>query len=75
MAKEHLKSNCRKRAVQNVDELTGEEGTDLMSAGMGIRYSINKYLSSRIDYGWQLKELTSGSGKGNRLHASFILSY
>lgn len=62
-------------SVKNVDLLAGEGGTDLMSTGVGLRYSIAPYLTLRADYGWQLKSLTATSGRESRLHAGFTLAY
>ncbi len=62
-------------SVKNVDLLAGEGGTDLMSTGIGLRYSIAPYLTFRADYGWQLKSLTATSARKNRLHAGFVLAY
>jgi hemolysin activation/secretion protein len=61
--------------VSNVDRLTGENSTDLISTGVGLRYSISPYLTFRADYGWQLEEVSDGVDKANRLHASLILAY
>ncbi len=62
-------------SVKNVDLLVNEGGTDLMSTGVGLRYSIAPYLTLRADYGWQLKALTSTTNRGSRLHAGFVLAY
>lgn len=62
-------------SVKNVDLLAGEGGTDLMSTGIGLRYSIAPYLTLRADYGWQLKALSATTDKSNRLHAGLVLSY
>ena len=61
--------------VKNVDLLAGEGGTDLMSTGIGLRYSISPYFTLRADYGWQLKALSKTADKSSRLHAGFILAY
>lgn len=62
-------------SVKNVDLLANESGTDLMSTGIGLRYSIAPYLTLRADYGWQLKALSTTASRGSRLHAGFVLSY
>ena len=62
-------------SVKNVDLLAGEGGTDLMSTGVGLRYSIAPYFTLRADYGWQLKALTANAARDSRLHAGFVLSY
>ncbi len=62
-------------SVKNVDLLAGEGGTDLMSTGIGLRYSIAPYLTLRADYGWQLKALSATASKSSRLHAGFVLAY
>ena len=62
-------------SVKNVDLLTGEGGSDLMSTGIGLRYSIAPYFTLRADYGWQLKALTTNTDRESRLHAGFVLAY
>ncbi len=62
-------------SVRNVDLLPGEGGTDLMSTGVGLRYSVSSYFTLRADYGWQLKQLAVNDDRDSRLHAGFILSY
>ncbi|MEM6998223.1 MAG: ShlB/FhaC/HecB family hemolysin secretion/activation protein [Pseudomonadota bacterium] len=62
-------------SVKNVDLLAGEGGTDLMSTGVGLRYSIAPYLTLRADYGWQLKALSATASKSSRLHAGLVISY
>ncbi len=62
-------------SVKNVDLLAGEGGTDLMSTGVGLRYSIAPYLTLRADYGWQLKKLSATDDLDNRLHIGLVLSY
>ncbi len=61
--------------VSNVDRLIGENSTDLLSSGVGLRYDINPNMSLRADYGWQLTELAPGVSKGNRMHASLVIGY
>ncbi len=62
-------------SVNNVDLLAGEGGTDLMSTGVGVRYSIAPYLTVRSDYGWQLKKLSATDSLDSRLHIGFVLAY
>ncbi len=62
-------------SVKNVDLLAGEGGTDLMSTGVGLRYSVATYLTLRADYGWQLKQLVANDDKDSRLHVGFTLAY
>ena len=46
----------------------------LQSAGMGLRYSIRRYFSLTMDYGWQLEAL-EGRDRDSRAHISATLSY
>ncbi len=52
----------------------GVDDTELYSLGIGARYNFSRYLSGRVDYGWQLEELESQS-KSSRVHFSLVLSY
>ena len=61
--------------VKNVDLLPGETSTDLLSAGLGLRYAFGSAVSLRADYGWQLKEITPGMGKDSRIHFSLTVAY
>ena len=61
--------------VSNVDELAGENSIDMLSAGLGLRYTVSPAMSLRADYGWQLNELTPASGKDSRLHFSVVLGF
>ncbi|MCS3904533.1 hemolysin activation/secretion protein [Methylohalomonas lacus] len=51
----------------------------ISSVGPGLRYSIPPYLSVRLDYGWQLKDLDINNGvnrsRDSRVHLGVILSY
>ena len=62
-------------SVKNVQLLANEGGTDLMSTGVGLRYSIAPYLTLRADYGWQLKGLTALDDLDSRLHIGLVLAY
>jgi hemolysin activation/secretion protein len=70
-------------SVKNVEPLEGEIKTDLMSAGVGVRYSIGPNLTFRADYGRQLKALpsimesTSQSTieKDSRVHVGIVFAY
>ena len=62
-------------SVKNVDLIPNESGTDLMSTGIGLRYSIAPYLTLRADYGWQLKALPTTTNESSRLHVGLVLSY
>jgi len=61
--------------IEYVNELPGESGTDLMSAGLGIRYAFEPYISLRADYGIQLKSLLTDSQNDRRLHFNVIIGY
>ncbi|WP_420559830.1 ShlB/FhaC/HecB family hemolysin secretion/activation protein [Tepidicaulis sp.] len=47
----------------------------LESAGVGARYVLDRYLSVRFDYGWQLRELPGAAEKGQLGTVSVTLSY
>lgn len=61
--------------VSNRHPLQGEESVSLLSAGVGFRYSVFPYLTARFDYGWQLKEITRGNDRDNRVHLGLVLAY
>lgn len=52
--------------TSNRVRLNGEEpNISLMSAGVGLRYQVLRYLTVRFDYGWQLEDSPAGSTLGN----------
>jgi hemolysin activation/secretion protein len=58
-------------------EVGEPQNTDLASAGVGLRYVINRYLSVRLDYGWKLKpnkDDTASTGP-SRGDVAVLLSY
>lgn len=59
--------------VRNVHRLPGEHSTSLMSVGVGLRYTIDPYVTFRADYGWRLKEIAAGTGKGGQVHFSLVI--
>ena len=63
------------KSPQNLEVSNAE----LMSVGPGLRYSINPYLSIRLDYGWQLrspaKVIAVPGQDSSRMHLSAILSF
>jgi len=62
--------------VSNVDRLEGErDNRDLMSVGAGFSLGLGGLASLRIEYGQQLEAPRPGAGKGDRLHASLLISY
>ncbi|PTY01039.1 hypothetical protein DB346_15665 [Verrucomicrobia bacterium LW23] len=63
--------------VSNVALLPGEDPhIDERSAGVGVRYTINPYLSFRFDYGWQMidthLQTRHPDGRG---HFGLVVSY
>lgn len=61
--------------AENVDLLAGEDKAELMSTGVGLRYSIGSHLNLRADYGWQLKALSADEKKDGRLHVGITFAY
>ena len=61
--------------ARSKERLPGEPVTKLWSAGLGFRYGIATYLSFRLDYGWQLKELSTSLAGDGRLHLGLVVSY
>ncbi|MES2310109.1 MAG: ShlB/FhaC/HecB family hemolysin secretion/activation protein [Verrucomicrobiota bacterium] len=60
--------------VQNRVLLSQEDREKVLSSvGVGLRYTINTYLSCHADYGFQLFDL--GEGNLARIHMSFVVSY
>ena len=59
----------------NNHRLDGERATNLSSLGLGLRYRLDRYLTLRLDYGWQLLESSPGIGKDSQLHAGLEISY
>jgi hemolysin activation/secretion protein len=55
------------------DAIAGETDITLASAGPGLRVSLGKYGSLKVDYGWQLKRLI-GTRSG-RFHVSAMIMY
>ncbi len=58
-------------------QVPGTDGTEVAaSVGPGLRYSINPYLTARLDYGYPLRgENTPGGLKSGRTHFSLIVGY
>jgi hemolysin activation/secretion protein len=60
----------------NHAQLAGESSEiALSSLGMGVRYSINTYLSVRFDYGFQLVHTGFDRDQGSKSDLGIILSY
>jgi hypothetical protein len=51
-----------------------QDGVHAMSVGLGLRSSIGRYFSTRLDYGWQLQRL-AGLSRGQFGFVSATLSY
>jgi len=60
-------TKCRKQ-----DE---EDSEKLESAGVGVRYSMGKHVTLRLDYAWRLKETEDGDGRTGRVHMGVTVSY
>ena len=55
-------------AVESVDKLKGEKGTDLFSAGLGVTlFDYPIYCQPALIMAGQLKELTSADDKSSRV--------
>ncbi|MBN2479976.1 MAG: ShlB/FhaC/HecB family hemolysin secretion/activation protein [Parachlamydiales bacterium] len=55
-----------------------KKGSSLLSIGPGMRYNISTNLTTRLDYGWQLKSVKGrilDSSRSSRWHLSVIASY
>lgn len=51
------------------DPLPGEDRSfDLLSTGIGVRYSLGRWITARAEYGWQLREGPPGGGDKQRAH-------
>ena len=62
--------------AQNLSLLPNEDPSVLLaSAGPGIRYAINPYLSLRFDYGFQLYDTRANSRYNSRAHIGVVISY
>lgn len=59
-----------KYAQQNLPK-----NAELQSVGFGARYTIDRYLDARFDYGWQLKKVPGAAKLGNLATVSVTLSY
>lgn len=63
--------------VRNRHLLPGEpQRVELSSAGLGMRFALEQYVSFRFDYGWQLHHTgVPGGRKNSRPHFALLLSY
>ncbi|HSI86224.1 MAG: ShlB/FhaC/HecB family hemolysin secretion/activation protein [Candidatus Methylacidiphilales bacterium] len=64
-------------SVSNIELLPGEDPhIDERSVGVGVRYTVNPYLSLRFDYGWQMidtgLQTRNPDGRG---HLGVVFSY
>jgi hemolysin activation/secretion protein len=59
------------------DPLPGEEHTrELLSAGVGLRYTMATWLTAQADYGWQLRDSgISPTGDNSRAHVSVTVAW
>ena len=62
--------------AENKDPLSNESTAHLQSVGGGLRYTVNRYLSVRFDYGIQLMDSgPTASNYGSRGHVGVIASF
>jgi hemolysin activation/secretion protein len=62
--------------VENNEPDEGETTAHLWSVGGGLRYTINRYLNVRFDYGVQLRDSgDTASDYGSRGHLGVVLSF
>lgn len=48
---------------------------DLSSVGVGMRYSLGRYVSLRADYGWQIRRVDPSIGHGSRAHIGAVTTF
>jgi hemolysin activation/secretion protein len=63
------------RTMNKYQESGVQKIATLVGAGVGFRYSIESYLTAKVDYAHQLTGLSDIGEGGSRIHASFIVSY
>ncbi len=62
--------------VSNLHLQTGQaRHATLQSVGVGARYSIDRYLDLRFDYGWQLTKAPGAKSTGNLATVSVTIGY
>ena len=49
--------------------------TQLESVGLGMRYSVQRYLEMRLDYGWQLRRLPGAQIRSQMAQLAITVSY
>ena len=54
---------------------TPEQTVYLMSVGPGLRYDIDRFVSVRFDWGFQLHQAPIGSVTGSRAELSATVAY
>lgn len=47
----------------------------LSGIGLGVRYTLSRYVDLRFDYGWQLKPITGAVGRNQFAHLAVTLGY
>lgn len=58
------------------DQVSGtSQQAAIQGAGVGTRYVLDRYLSMRFDFGWQLRRLPGKTERGQRGAISITLSY
>jgi len=48
---------------------------ELSGAGLGVRYTLSRYVDVRFDYGWQLKPIEGAVGRDQFAHLAVTLGY
>ncbi|MEI9992029.1 MAG: ShlB/FhaC/HecB family hemolysin secretion/activation protein [Rhizomicrobium sp.] len=61
-------------AYRNAQQNLPKSAT-LQSAGLGLRYGIDRFVDLRADYGWQLQAPPGGKSGGSLLNLSVTLAY
>lgn len=62
--------------TRNVDLLPGEDpNIYLWSVGPGFRYTLGKYVTAKLDYGWQLTDTGLRDPEASRGELSVTISY
>jgi hemolysin activation/secretion protein len=60
---------------ENDQVSSGVRGAALESAGMGLRYVLDRYLTFRLEYGFQLRTPPNATGHGQFGHVQLTLAY
>jgi hemolysin activation/secretion protein len=61
--------------IDPATNLPGSRGTELASTGLGLRYSLDRYVDLRLDYGFQLRNQPGTDVHSQFGHVSVTFSY